>query len=223
MTDTPDRPATLSGNMKRPSATMVRRVINRLEQAVGADRSTPEAIAALSKTTSTPWLIQQFMDGAIDLESELFERYPNVPLLSVAKFRALADNNPHQIGYLAAQDESSTLHIDLDPTRNLAHFTFTAGGMLSQRYILDNPDAIDRPRWLDLMDRRQAGLTFLWSESRWQSDYLIWVVRRYSTHIFAFSPSGSSAAVRITPESSRAVLDWLGKQWNPKGTPVNRW
>ncbi len=223
MTDINDRPASLSGNMKRPSATMVRRVINRLEQAVGADRSTPEAIAALSKTTSTPWLIQQFMDGAIDLESELFERYPNVPLLSVAKFRALADNNSHQIGYLAAQDDSATLHIDLDPTRNLAHFTFTAGGMLSQRYILDNPDAIDRPRWLDLMDRRQAGLTFLWSETRWQSDYLIWVVRRYSTHIFAFSPSGISAAVRITPESSRAVLDWLGKQWNPKGTPVNRW
>jgi len=209
--------------MKRPSATMVRRVINRLEQAVGADRSTPEAIAALSKIASTPWLIQQFMDGAIDLESELFERYPNVPLLSVAKFRALTDNNSHQIGYMAAQDESATLHIDLDSARNLAHFTFTSGGMLSHRYILDNPEAIDRPRWLDLMDRRQAGLTFLWSESRWQSDYLIWVVRRYSTHIFAFSPSGSSAAVRITPESARLLLEWLGKQWNPKGVPVNRW
>ncbi|MCU0466725.1 MAG: hypothetical protein MUF38_19425 [Anaerolineae bacterium] len=223
MTDTPERPATLSGNMKRPSATMVRRVINRLEQAVGADRSTPEALAALSKTTSTPWLIQQFLDGAVDLEAELFERYPNAPLLSVAKFRSLSDNSTHKIAYLSAQDEDASLHIDLDPARNLAHFTFTLGGMMSYRYILDNPEGIDRPRWLDLMERRQAGLTFLWSESRWQSDYLIWVVRRYSTHIFAFSPNGSSAAVRITPESTREVLGWLNKQWNPQGSMVNRW
>lgn len=222
MADNPDRPATLSGHMKRPSATMVRRVINRLEQAVGIDRSSPEALAALSKTTTTPWLLQQFLDGAIDLESELFERFPNAPLLSVAKFRRLADNSTHQVAALLAQDEDATLHIDIDPARNLAHFTFALSGMFSQRYVLENPEAIDRPRWLDLMERRQAGLTFLWSENRWQSDYLIWVVRRYSTHVFAFSPTGSAATARLTPEVTRETLRWLGNLWNPTGI-VNRW
>ncbi|MCU0477057.1 MAG: hypothetical protein MUC99_13330 [Anaerolineae bacterium] len=222
MTDTPERPATLSGNMKRPSATMVRRVINRLEQAVGADRSSPEALAALSKSTSTPWLIQQFLDGAIDLETELFERYPTVPLLSVAKFRKLADQSTHNVATLSAQDDSANLHIDIDPARNLAHFTFTLGGMMSVRYVLDNPETIDRPRWLDLMERRQAGLTFLWTESRWQSDYLIWIVRRYSTHVFGFSPTGAVSGARMTPEVARETLRWLGNLWNPTGV-VNRW
>jgi hypothetical protein len=198
---------------KRPSSTLVRRVIKGLEQAVGSDEVTPEQLAYLAHTTPTPWLLQQFLDGMIDLESELIERYPNLPLMSVIKTRALAQGHTHQVATLTAPDDSATLTFDIDPVANLAELTFALSGLFSMCFSLDRPDTIDRPRWLEIMERRQAGLTFLWGATRWEGDYLVWIVRRYQTNLYAFSPHGMTASIRMTPDVTRDLLAWLRKLW----------
>ena len=199
--------------VKRPSSMLVRRVIRGLEQAVGADENSPEELAELARTTRTPWLLQQFLDGAVDLEAELLERYPNLPQLAVIKTRELAQNHPHKIATLTAPDDSASLTFDINPATNLAQLTFSLNGMFSTAFEIDRPDSIDRPKWLDIMERRHAGLTFLWGASRWEGDYLVWIMRRYQTNLYAFSPSGSTASVRMTPEVTRELLAWLRKLW----------
>jgi len=200
--------------VKRPTSTLVRRVIRGLEQAVGADSTaTPEQLAALARTTRTPWLLQQFLDGYVDLEAELLERYPNLPLMSVLKTRTLAQNSMHQVATLVTPDDSASVIFDIDHPANLAELTFSLSGMFSMTFNLDRPDTIDRPRWLEIMERRQAGLTFLWGASRWEGDYLVWIMRRYQTNLYAFSPTGATASVRMTPDVTRQLLAWLRKLW----------
>ncbi|NOG51538.1 MAG: hypothetical protein HND48_20525 [Chloroflexi bacterium] len=106
--------------------------------------------------------------------------------------------------------------VDIDAPKDLAQFTFAISGMFSRTYTLDRPNSIDRPRWLEAMDRRQGGLTFLWGASRWEGDYLIWVLKRYQTNVYAFSPAGVAASVRLTPEVTRSLLAWMRKLWTAK-------
>ena len=202
-----------STKIRRPSSTLVRRVIKGLEQAVGSDEATPEQLAYLARSTPTPWMLQQFLDGFVDLEAELLERYPNLPLMGVIKTRPLTQGHTHQVATLYAPDDSAALTFDVDPAANLAQLTFALNGMFSLQFKLDRPDSIDRPRWLDLMERRQAGLTFLWGASRWEGGYLVWIMRRYQTNLYAFSPNGNSAAIRMTPDVTRELLMWLRKLW----------
>ena len=202
-----------STKIRRPSSTLVRRVIKGLEQAVGSDEATPEQLAYLARSMPTPWLLQQFLDGYVDLEAELLERYPNLQLMGVIKTRPLTQGHTHQVATLYAPDDSAALTFDVDPAANLAQLTFALNGMFSLQFKLDRPDSIDRPRWLDLMERRHAGLTFLWGASRWEGDYLVWIMRRYQTNLYAFAPNGNCAAVRMTPDVTRELLMWLRKLW----------
>ena len=210
----PADPSPDATKAKRPSSTLVRRVIKGLEQAVGADSSaTAEQLAVIAHSIQTPWLLQQFLDGFVDLEAELLERYPNLPLLAVIKTRQLAQNRSHQVATLTAPDDSASVTIDIDPAANLCQLTLNLNGMFALQFEIDRPDTIDRPKWLDLMERRQAGLTFLWGASRWEGDYLVWIVRRYQTNLYAFSPGGATASIRMTPDVTRELLAWLRKLW----------
>lgn len=193
---------------------LVRRVIKGLETAVGGDSAaTAEQLAALAHSLPTPWLLQEFLDGSIDLEAELLDRYPNLPLLSTIKTRALVQHKTHQVAMLSAPDDSAFLTFDIDAPANLAQLTFSLNGMFSMTYTLDQPDTIDRPRWLDIMERRQAGLTFLWGASRWEGDYLVWIIKRYQTNLYAFGTNGTTASVRLTPDVTRDLLAWLRTLW----------
>lgn len=192
----------------------MRRVIAGLEQANAADRAPEQPDGPAGPVT--PWLLQHFLDGQIDLEAELAERYPHLPLLSVFKSRNLYERSTHQVATLSAPDDSASMLVDIDTSKDLTQFTFAISGMFSRAYTLDRPSAIDRPRWLEAMERRQGGLTFLWGASRWESDYLIWVLKRYQTNVYAFSPAGITASVRITPDVTRQLLAWLRKLWTSK-------
>lgn len=200
---------------RRPSSTLVRRVIRGLEQAVEADSAaTAEQLAYLAQTTPTPWLLQQFLDGYVDLEAELLERYPNLPLMSVIKTRPLVQGHTHQVATLYSPDDSASVTFDIDPAANLAELSFALNGMVAVHFVLDQPDTIDHPRWLDLMERRQAGLTFLWGASRWEGDFLVWIMRRYQTNLYAFAPTGLTACARMTPDVTRDLLAWLRQLWD---------
>jgi hypothetical protein len=86
--------------------------------------------------------------------------------------------------------------------------------MLTLRFRQDDVSDVDRTRWLELMRREQGGLAFLWGPVRWEKDYIICVVRRYFTNLYAFSPHGFEAGVRMTPDVTRQLLNWLEKLWN---------
>jgi hypothetical protein len=92
--------------------------------------------------------------------------------------------------------------------------TFTLYSSLALHFTLNALEDAYRSRWLDLM-RRENGITFLWTRERWEQPYLIFVVREYFVRLYAFSPSGVEAAVRITPDVITALLDWLGELWFP--------
>jgi hypothetical protein len=85
--------------------------------------------------------------------------------------------------------------------------------MLTLRFGLDQLGDMDRQRWLDLMRREQGGLAFLWGQSRWEEDYLICIARKYHTNVYAFSPRNFDAAIRLTPEVTRKLLNWLEEFW----------
>lgn len=178
--------------------------VQRIISDFGVERRVPVA---------TPWLLQRFLDAEIDLPTELFERFGFPPMFSVIKTRPLAEKLTHQVTTLSTQDDSGQIIIDIDPAANFASFTFAHGGLLSQCYTLNDPASIDRDRWLNLMERREAPFTFLWNATRWQHDYLIWVNTRPATFIYAFTPSGQSATARLTPEVSAKLFAWMRRVW----------
>lgn len=167
----------------------------------------------------TPWTLQQFFDGEIDLEQELIKRFPTVPAMTSVKFRTLGMNSGRKVATLNAQDGSSQIIIDADIATKVVQISFTFGSMMTLRYVLSDIPANNRERWLDLMRREKGGLAFLWNEERWREDYLICVSREYSTNIFAFSPKNFESAVRITKNVMDELLDWLEDVWNSEPEP----
>lgn len=167
----------------------------------------------------TPWTLQQFFDGEIDLEQELIKRFPTVPAMTSVKFRTLGMNSGRKVATLSAQDGSSQIIIDADVATKVVQISFTFGSMMTLRYVLSDIPANNRERWLDLMRREKGGLAFLWNEERWREDYLICVSREYSTNIFAFSPKNFESAVRITNDVMDELLNWLEDVWNSEPEP----
>ncbi|MGJ3238423.1 MAG: hypothetical protein ACFE0Q_06935 [Anaerolineae bacterium] len=167
----------------------------------------------------TPWTLQQFFDGEIDLEQELLKRFPTVPAMNTIKFRTLGMNSGRKVATLSAQDGSASMIVDADIESKVVQMSFTLGSMMTLRYVLSDIPANNRERWLDLMRRDQGGLAFLWNEDRWREDYLICVSRQYATNIFAFSPHNFESAVRITNDVTQQLLDWLEDIWNTDPEP----
>lgn len=161
----------------------------------------------------TPWALQQFFDGEIDLEQELLKRFPSVPAMTTIKFRTLGLNSSRKVATLSTQDGGASLIVDADVETKVVQLSFTFGSMMTLRYALSDLPANNRERWLELMRREKGGLAFLWNEDRWREDYLICVSREYSTNIFAFSPHNFESAVRLTKKVTNELLTWLEDVW----------
>lgn len=174
---------------------------------------TVEAVAVTAISDDAPWFLQQFFDDQIDLDAELSERFPTMPMMSSVKFRNMGSLKSRMVATLKSQDESAMVIIELDiPTRAM-QWRFVWQSMLAQRYTLSDLSQMDRDRWLNLMQRVDGDLAFLWGEHRWRRDFLICVSRRYHTNIFACSPLGFESAVRLTPPVTTMLLEWLDEMW----------
>ena len=168
---------------------------------------------ALAPTSEPSWTLQQYFDGEINLDVELSQRFKNVPVMTSAKFRIMGDRKEHGVATLSAQDESSWVVFDADKVSRVTYLSFTLGAMLSLRFALEGINDIDRERWVTLMRRKEGGLAFLWGPQRWEHDYIICIKRKYFTNLFAFSPGKFEAAVRLTPDSTQKLVDWLEAFW----------
>jgi hypothetical protein len=161
--------------------------------------------------TRPPLLIQLFLDGEIDLDAELARRFPSPPLLSTTRFHAVTGQAGTAL--LSAQDGASALLVEADRTARTAALSFSFGSMLALRFAFDALGDMDRARWLDQMRREEGGVAFLWGQARWDSDYAIASVHRYFVTLYAFSPRGIEAAVRLTPDAVRQLVNWLASYW----------
>lgn len=180
----------------------------------------PQPEAALTGSREqTPWILQQFFDGEIDLDQELMKRFPTVPVLTSVKFRTLGSRSGRKVATLMTQDGSAQLIIDADIENKVVQMSFQYGSMMTLRYSLAQLSDSDRSRWLELMKREQGGLAFLWGATRWQDDYLICISRKIGTNIYAFSPRNFESAIRLTTPVVKELLVWLEEIWTHKPEP----
>ncbi|PJF41122.1 MAG: hypothetical protein D6737_10445 [Chloroflexi bacterium] len=169
---------------------------------------------------NVPWTLQQFFNGEIDLGSELFKRFPSMPLMSSISFRELETKTRRGVATLTSQDRSAMVMVDVHERTREMQYSFTMGSMLTFRFQLNDLSDMDRARWLklmrrDLTRRDQGRLAFLWGQFRWRRDYLICIKRPYFASMLAFSPNNFEAAVRMTPEVLMQFLDWVETFWSP--------
>jgi hypothetical protein len=172
------------------------------------------AASKLAASGSAPVLLQQFFNDQIDLSAELATRFPSLPLMSVIRFRKLEGKSQRGVATLSTPDGVAAAVIDADATSGSIQLSFSYGSMMSLRFRMDELSSMDRSRWLELMRRDQGGVAFLWGQARWEQDYVICVTRRHFSSIYAFSHHGFEAAVRLTPDVTRKLLDWLEKFWH---------
>lgn len=168
-----------------------------------------------------PWTLQQFFNGEVDLELELGKRFPKMPMMARIKFREVGTHAKIHSATLSTQDGSAGLTVDVDPRNKIMQMSFTIESMITLRFMLVSLSSMDRERWLDLMQREQGGLAFLWGPDRWQSDYIICLSRKYFTNMYAFSPNNFEAGVRMTPTVSQELLDWLDRTWQLESPDEN--
>ncbi|GAB4313652.1 MAG: hypothetical protein Kow00117_06200 [Phototrophicales bacterium] len=168
---------------------------------------------AVAPQIDPPWALQQFFNGEIDLAVELSERFSTTPLMSVIKTRTLGTRKERGVAELSTPDGAAAIIFEADKTNHVVQLSFTFGSMLTLRFRLDDLNHTDRTRWLELMRRDQGGLAFLWGPSRWESDYVICITRKYYTNFYAFSPRHFEAAARLTPEVTTKLLNWLETFW----------
>ncbi|MBI5669487.1 MAG: hypothetical protein HZC41_15905 [Chloroflexi bacterium] len=162
---------------------------------------------------SAPWLVQQHFTQQIDLGAELAFRYPALPLLSVTRFRPL--DARHGVALLATADGVASLVVDADGASGSVDLAFSFASALALHFRLDHLSTIDRSAWLERMRRDKDGVAFLWSQSRWEQDYLISVLQRRFVNLYAFSQQQFTAAARLTPEAAGKLFDWLETLWTP--------
>ncbi|MEO8610665.1 MAG: hypothetical protein ABI690_22400 [Chloroflexota bacterium] len=172
------------------------------------------AASKLAASGSAPVLLQQFFNDQIDLSAELVTRFPSLPLMSVIRFRKLQGKSQRGVATLSTPDGVAAAVIDADATSGSIQLSFSYGSMMSLRFRMDELSSMDRSRWLELMRRDQGGVAFLWGQARWEQDYVICVTRRHFASIYAFSHHGFEAAVRLTPDVTKQLLDWLEKFWH---------
>jgi hypothetical protein len=120
---------------------------------------------------------------------------------------------------LSTQDGAATTLIQVDVATRAIQCSFVLGSMLSLHFRMDRLSDMDRARWLELMRGGESKLAFLWGESRWEADYMICAAHKYFTNVYAFSPLHIEAAMRLTPEVTRKLLDWLKTYWTVERPP----
>jgi hypothetical protein len=178
----------------------------------GASRDTQEINIAMR---SVPLTLQPFFKEQIDLNRELVQRFPNMPLMSTVKFRDLYGDGDRGVATLMSQDGAASLIVDIGANHSNMQFSFMFGSMLSLRFHLSELSELDRSAWLDNMQTRIDDIVFLWGQSRWEKDYVICVPHTYYISMLAFSPNNFEAAVRITPSLSAELFGWMRKFWYP--------
>lgn len=186
----------------------------------GRERSAAARLAGADLPgTRPPLLLQLFLEGEVDLDAELAQRYPSPPLLSAARFHALAGRAGTAL--LTTQDGASALLVEADRATRGVNLVFSFGSVLGLRFTFDALSDVDRARWLDQMRREDSGVAFLWGQARWDSDYAITCTHRYFVTLYTFSPRGVEAAVRFTPDAMRQLVGWLATFWAvaPRAVP----
>jgi hypothetical protein len=168
-----------------------------------------------------PWLLQAFFNHQLDLGAELVSRFPNLPLMSVFRARAIMAGGRHSVATLANGDGSAMLLVDVDGASGGVQLGCSYNSMITLRFRLHGLSLMDRDRWLELMRQEQGGVAFLWSQARWEQDYLVAIVRQHFANLYAFSQNGFEAAVRLTPEVVEKLLDWLEATWQPGSPPAD--
>ncbi|MDZ4671618.1 MAG: hypothetical protein SH821_12180 [Phototrophicales bacterium] len=194
---------------------LVGKMIQALEQTKADGTSTQEAKKIISGAeVEPPWLLQQFFQGDIKIDEELSGRFPALPVMSTIKTRIAGTKMPRGVAMLSAQDNSAGVIFDADKTSRMVQLSFITNSMLSLRFSLRSLNNVDRARWVTLMKREKGGVAFLWGPKRWEEDYIISVSKRYYTSLFAFSTRHYEAAVRLIPEVTINLVEWLEEFWN---------
>lgn len=209
-------------NLKTQESQQIKTISEEQEKAITLKRKEikPQSEDALTGSRDeTPWTLQQFFDGEIDLDKELSKRFPTMPPMTTIKFRTLGSRSGRKVATLMTQDGNATVIFDADVDTKTVQMSFTYGSMLTLRFSLRNLNDSDRSRWLELMRREQGGLAFLWGPSRWNEDYLICISRKYSTNFYAFSPNSFESAIRMTDSVTEELLNWLEEIWTAEPEP----
>lgn len=173
-----------------------------------------------------PALLMQAFNGDIDLERELASRYPNMPLMTQVHRKMSGAKIRRGSMTIASSDGAASLLVEIDSISRLAQFTFTWGGMVGLRFTPAKLSDMDRQRWLDLMRQPSGEPIYLWGQSRWENDYLIFCTRRHFTSVYAFSQLHTEAAVRLTGDVMAALVDFLERFWKPaapEGSSASTW
>lgn len=220
MTDDPKNPSPASEDTTPTSSQPQTPSPTGLEPA--GRQAVARAASKLAASPSAPWLLQQFFNDQIDLSTELYNRFPSLPLLSVIRLPKSDTKTTRGVATLTTQDGVASAVIDVNSASGGLHLSFTYGSMLSLHFRMDDLSGMDRSRWLELMRREGGGVAFMWGQARWEKDYVICVTRRKFASLYAFSHNGFEAAVRLTPDVATQLLDWLEKFWKtdaPGGEP----
>lgn len=202
----------------RMTREFTRRITNEDRQRLGVELR--ESGHTRNIQISAPVALQQFFSGEIDLDTDLSRRFANAPLLSHIQF-VPKPGEPAQrqaTALLSSNDDSATLAVDAligQGAQTTLEFTFTLFSTLALRFRLSPLVTADRSRWIELV-RRESGIAFLWTRERWEQPYTIFVVREHFARLYAFSPQGFEAAARLTPDTIRALVDWLEDIWFPE-------
>ncbi len=196
-----------------------RRITNQDRQRLAMDLR--ESGHQRSMQISAPLTLQQFFSGEIDLDNELARRYSNAALMSHVGFEPKlgAPARRQATALFNCQDDSVSMAVDApigDKAEATLEFTFTLYSTLSMSFLLPQLAMADRLRWLELM-RRENGIAFLWTRDRWEQPYLIFVIREYFARVYAYSPQGYEAAIRMTPDMVTSLVNWLEGLWFPGG------
>lgn len=174
-------------------------------------RSTQEIHVAMQQV---PLTLQPFFKEHANLNKELVQRFPNMPLMSIIRKRDLYGDGERGVATLSSQDGSASLIVDVSGRSSEIQFSFNYGSMLSLRFKLNELSDLDRHSWLENMETRTSDIVFLWGQSRWAKDYVICVPHPYYISMLAFSPNNFEAAVRITPSVSEELFTWLKVFWD---------
>ncbi|MEL7237183.1 MAG: hypothetical protein AAGK74_21960, partial [Chloroflexota bacterium] len=163
-----------------------------------------------------PVTLQPFFKEQIDLNQELVQRFPTMPLMSVIRFRDIYEDHERGVATMTSQDGTAGLIVDVSRTEYDIQFSFTYGSMLSLRFHLTELSDLDRKIWLDNLQNRVDDIAFLWGQSRWAKDYIICVPHKFYLSLLAFSPNKFEAAVRVTPQVAEKLFKWLHTFWDHK-------
>ncbi|MBN1200633.1 MAG: hypothetical protein JXJ20_02135 [Anaerolineae bacterium] len=209
----------------RLTRAFTRRITNQDRQRLARDLR--ETGHQRSIQITAPVALQRFFSGEIDLDSELVQRFLNAPLLSHVRYIPKPDEplRSQASALFSSQDDSAILSVDVhlhtDPDASM-EFTFTMFSALALSFSLKPLLRVERRRFIDLM-RRENGIAFLWTRDRWEQPYVIFVVREGFARVYAFSPHGPQAAVRMTPDMVLALTDWLEWLWFPPEPVEDDW